>query len=81
MAKILSPNKKYNGVSASIRFCDGAAETDEKHLIKWFKEHGYEVIEEEKTSVMEEPIPEEPCEEQEKKETKTKKKATEKSQE
>ena len=45
MARIHSPNKQYDGVSASVRFDKGVGETSNPHLIKWFKEHGYEVIE------------------------------------
>jgi hypothetical protein len=48
LAIIKAPNEKYNGVSASLTFVNGKAETDEPWLIQWFKEHGYEVIEEEK---------------------------------
>ncbi|SEP56937.1 hypothetical protein SAMN05216232_0186 [Virgibacillus subterraneus] len=43
MAKIKSPNPKYNGVSASLPFANGEAETDDKWLIDWFKQKGYEV--------------------------------------
>mgnify|MGYP001032923861 FL=1 len=39
--KIFSPVKDYTGVSASVPFCDGAGETDDPHLIEWFKDHGY----------------------------------------
>lgn len=45
MAKILAPNKEYTGVSASVSFVKGVGETDNNHLIQWFKEHGYEVVE------------------------------------
>ncbi len=44
MAKIIAPNKSYTGVSASVAFANGKGETDDKHLIKWFEDHGYEVI-------------------------------------
>lgn len=44
--KILSPNKGYIGVSASVAFSNGVGETEDKHLIEWFKDHGYDVIEE-----------------------------------
>ena len=44
--KIYSPNKEYTGVSASVPFCNGMAETEDPHLIKWFKDHGYKVDEE-----------------------------------
>ncbi|NNU89771.1 hypothetical protein [Anoxybacillus sp. CHMUD] len=48
MAIIKAPNPKYNGVSASLTFVNGQAKTDNKWLIQWFKEQGYEVSEEEK---------------------------------
>ena len=41
--KIYSPNKEYTGVSASVAFCNGAGETENPHLIQWFKDHGYKV--------------------------------------
>lgn len=47
MAKIMSPNKEYNGVSALVTFVDGVGETDDPNLIEWFKKHGYEVEESE----------------------------------
>lgn len=43
--KIYSPNKDYTGVSASVPFCNGMGETEDPHLIKWFKDHGYKVEE------------------------------------
>lgn len=45
MAKILAPNKKYCGVSASVPFVDGVGYTEDEDLIKWFDEHGYDVEE------------------------------------
>ena len=48
MAKILSPNKSYTGVSASVAFCNGIGTTDNPELIDWFKKHKYQVVEEEK---------------------------------
>ncbi|MDB8821384.1 MAG: hypothetical protein E6005_03850 [Peptostreptococcus sp.] len=45
MAKILAPNKKYCGVSASVSFVDGVGYTEDEDLIKWFDDHGYEVEE------------------------------------
>lgn len=45
MAKIICPNKNYNGVSATVHFANGKGETSDKKLIKWFKEHGYTVEE------------------------------------
>lgn len=41
--KIYSPNKEYTGVSASVPFCNGVGETNDPHLIQWFKDHGYKV--------------------------------------
>lgn len=46
MVKIYSPNKSYTGVSASVAFSKGVGETENKHLIEWFKQHGYKVVEE-----------------------------------
>lgn len=46
MAKIIAPNKAYNGISASVPFVKGVGETADAHLIEWFRTHGYEVIEE-----------------------------------
>ena len=43
--KVYSPNKEYTGISASVPFCNGTGETDDPHLIEWFKEHGYTVEE------------------------------------
>lgn len=43
--KIHAPNKKYMGVSASVAFCNGVGETDDPHLLEWFRGHGYEVEE------------------------------------
>lgn len=45
MHKIKSPNPDYNGVSASLNFVKGEAETDDKWLVDWFSNKGYEVIE------------------------------------
>lgn len=57
MAKIYAPNQKYNGVSASVRFVNGVGETDDEHLIKWFKSKGYKVEEVEKTNTPDNPPP------------------------
>nr|DAW60014.1 MAG TPA: hypothetical protein [Caudoviricetes sp.] len=43
MAKILTPNKDYSGISASVPFINGVGYTDDEDLINWFEEHGYEV--------------------------------------
>ena len=51
--KILTPNEKFTGVSASVNFVNGAGETDDPHLIGWFKDHGYTVVAPEITQVAE----------------------------
>ncbi|AVQ30337.1 hypothetical protein [Fusobacterium varium] len=48
MAKIICPNKEYTGVSASVSFCNGVGETEDIRLIKWFEDHGYTVVNNEK---------------------------------
>ena len=50
--KVYAPNNNYTGVSASVAFCNGVGETDNPHLLKWFRTHGYKV--EEPASVIEE---------------------------
>lgn len=45
MAKIIAPNKKYNGETASVIFVDGVGETADTYLLSWFSEHGYTVEE------------------------------------
>lgn len=49
MARIIAPNKQYAGVSAGVPFTGGEGHTDNEYLIKWFHDHGYEVIEEPET--------------------------------
>lgn len=46
MAKIIAPNKNYNGVSATVKFTDGEGRTNDSRLLVWFKTKGYEVIDE-----------------------------------
>lgn len=41
--KIMAPNKQYSGISAGVAFSNGFGETDNPHLIEWFREHGYGV--------------------------------------
>jgi hypothetical protein len=48
LAIIKSPNKDYTGISAGVPFVKGEAQTDDKWLIEWFGNKGYEVIEEKK---------------------------------
>lgn len=68
--KVHSPNKEYTGVSASVPFCNGTGETDDPHLIEWFKEHGYTV---EEPEVEPEPIEEPEIESEELEESKASK--------
>lgn len=49
MAKILAPNKQYNGISASVTFVNGEGHTEDLKLIAWFKQRGYEVVEKKQT--------------------------------
>lgn len=46
MAKIIAPNKNYNGLSASVMFVNGIGECTDPYLISWFKKKGYRVEEE-----------------------------------
>lgn len=46
MPIIKSPNPQYTGVSASLPFVKGEAKTEDPWLIDWFKNRGYEVVEE-----------------------------------
>lgn len=61
LAIIKAPNKDYNGVSASVTFVKGVGETDNPHLIEWFKSHGYEVVQDaaEEGLKVPDPIPDE----------------------
>lgn len=45
MAKIYTPVKGYNGISASVTFKEGVGETSDAHLLEWFRAHGYTVVE------------------------------------
>jgi hypothetical protein len=57
MAKIIAPNNQYTGVSASVSFVKGEGTTTDNHLIKWFKDHGYEVIEDVEEKGKQDPPP------------------------
>lgn len=46
--KILSPNKQYTGNSAGVEFVQGIGHCTNPHLISWFQEKGYTVVEEDK---------------------------------
>lgn len=48
MAKVYTPLKDYNGISASVTFVNGVGETDNENLLEWFEEKGYTVEREDK---------------------------------
>lgn len=54
--KIYAPNKQATGTWCSVRFVNGVGETNDPHLIKWFKEHGYKLEEVPTTKVVTETI-------------------------
>lgn len=43
MAKIIAPNKEYNGISAGVQFKSGVGHTENENLIRWFESKGYVV--------------------------------------
>ncbi|MNE91606.1 hypothetical protein D3C76_128270 [compost metagenome] len=43
MAKVITPNKQYNGLSATVMFVNGVGETDNPNLLAWFEFKGYEI--------------------------------------
>ena len=45
MAIIRTKVPGFTGMRASVMFAHGMAETNNQHLIDWFKEHGY-IVEE-----------------------------------
>ena len=51
--KIYAPVKNATGVWCSVHFQDGVGETDNPHLIDWFKKHGYAVDNVQSNSVIE----------------------------
>lgn len=46
MAIIKSENKSFTGERVNVPFVNGQAETTDQWAINWFKNNGYEVIEE-----------------------------------
>jgi len=50
MAKIYCKNKSFNGISASVNFVNGVGDSNIPHLISWFQENGYTIIEEKRES-------------------------------
>ena len=45
MAKLYCSNKQYNGISAGVNFVNGVGDSNVPHLLAWFKENGYTIIE------------------------------------
>lgn len=45
MAKIYSNNKQYNGISASVNFINGVGDCNIPHLLAWFQENRYTIVE------------------------------------
>ena len=45
MPIIKSPVPDYTGQTGSVVFVNGEGFTEDAHHIEWFKEHGYEVVE------------------------------------
>ena len=43
MAKVICPNKDYEGISAGVKFSKGIGECTDPYLIGWFKDKGYTV--------------------------------------
>lgn len=41
--KIYTPVKNATGVWCNVYFQNGVGETNDPHLIEWFKSHGYEI--------------------------------------
>lgn len=58
--KIYAPVKNASGVWCSVLFVNGVGETDNPHLINWFKKHGYKIEETqpivEKESILDEVV-------------------------
>lgn len=41
--RIYAPVKNANGVWCNVLFKNGVGETDNPHLIEWFRKHGYKI--------------------------------------
>lgn len=50
--KIYAPVKTATGTYCSVRFVNGVGETNDPHLIKWFKDHGYKMEDVVETNVV-----------------------------
>jgi hypothetical protein len=49
MRKITAPVKGFNGVVGGVQFTDGEAETDSPSMTVYFRRHGYQAEDAEKT--------------------------------
>lgn len=56
MAKIYCNNNKYNGISAGINFVNGVGDSNVPHLIAWFRENGYTIVEDPREPGIYDPI-------------------------
>jgi hypothetical protein len=54
--KIFTKVPDFTGIRASVMFVNGQGNTDDPHLIEWFKRNGYSVADGESTKPKEEPI-------------------------
>lgn len=43
MFTITAPVKDFTGKRGDVAFIDGVAETDDPHMVAYFKRHGYDV--------------------------------------
>ena len=57
MAKIYSKNKQYNGISASVNFVNGVGDCNIPHLLAWFQENGYTIVEDKREPSIYDSIP------------------------
>lgn len=48
MTKILSPNKHFSGIIATVEFVKGVGSCDDSYLLSYFKRKGYTVDEDKK---------------------------------
>ena len=56
MAKVIAPNKEYNGISASVAFVNGEGWCEDKRLLDWFRTHGYTAEDEAKEAKAKTPV-------------------------